>query len=56
MYLHALRVILPGGRIFACLPDWDAKHAVGVLPEVMMDGTAFPARVGEEETCPASTD
>ncbi|MEE0815066.1 MAG: RNA pseudouridine synthase, partial [Desulfovibrio fairfieldensis] len=35
MYLHALRVILPGGRIFACLPDWDAKHAVGVLPEVM---------------------
>lgn len=56
MYLHALRVILPGGRIFACLPDWDAEHAVGVLPEVMMDGTAFPARVGEEETCPASTD
>ncbi len=35
MYLHALRVILPGGRIFACLPDWDAEHAVGVLPEVM---------------------
>ncbi len=33
--LHALRVILPGGRVFACLPDWTGKHAVDVLPEVM---------------------
>ena len=35
MRLHALRVILPGGRVFACLPDWTGEHAVGVLPEIM---------------------
>lgn len=35
MYLHALRVILPDGREFACLPDWAGEHALDALPEVM---------------------
>lgn len=35
MYLHALRVILPGGRMFACLPDWAGEHALHALPEIM---------------------
>ena len=26
MYLHAMRVILPDGRRFACLPDWPASR------------------------------
>jgi 23S rRNA pseudouridine955/2504/2580 synthase len=33
MYLHALRVTLPDGKFFACLPDWPAKHALSDLPE-----------------------
>lgn len=58
MYLHALRVILPGGRVFACLPDWGGEHAVDVLPEVMpataehcpelLDDKAFPLAMNED--------
>lgn len=42
MYLHALRVILPGGRAFACLPQWDGEHALHILPESLLVGSAVP--------------
>ena len=33
LFLHALRVTLPCGRTFACLPDWKGEHALENLPE-----------------------
>lgn len=32
LMLHALRVILPDGEIFACLPEWEKPFAVRSLP------------------------
>ncbi|MDO5483288.1 MAG: RluA family pseudouridine synthase [Desulfovibrionaceae bacterium] len=32
MYLHSLRVSLPDGRSFACLPDWPVPRALEALP------------------------
>lgn len=40
MYLHALRVILPGGRAFACLPQWGGERALSILPESLPAGNA----------------
>lgn len=42
MYLHALRVMLPGGRAFACLPQWDGERALHILPESLPAGSATP--------------
>lgn len=33
MYLHAMRVILPDGRRFSCLPDWPADRLPPSLPD-----------------------
>lgn len=33
MYLHALRVALPKGQVFACLPEWPGERALRALPE-----------------------
>ncbi|MGE9985861.1 RluA family pseudouridine synthase [Desulfovibrio sp. SGI.169] len=52
MYLHALRVILPGGRVFACLPDWAGEHAVSVLPEVMAAPANLPPEIPVAESFP----
>ena len=52
MYLHALRVILPGGRVFACLPDWAGEHAVSVLPEVMAAPANLPSEIPVAESFP----
>lgn len=32
LMLHALRVILPDGEVFACLPDWEKPFAVRAMP------------------------
>lgn len=32
MYLHSLRITLPNGRSFACLPNWDTTHALAEMP------------------------
>lgn len=43
MYLHALRVTLPKGRVFACLPDWPGERALHVLPESLaLAGSEYP--------------
>lgn len=34
LMLHAMRVILPDGEAFACLPDWEGPYAVRVMPSV----------------------
>lgn len=40
MYLHAMRVILPDGRRFACLPDWPADRLPQVLPDEIDEAAA----------------
>ncbi|MDR1659715.1 MAG: RluA family pseudouridine synthase [Desulfovibrio sp.] len=35
MFLHAARVVLPDGTVFACLPPWRGRKAVEKLPDVM---------------------
>lgn len=35
MYLHAFRIVLPDGHVFACLPGWTGDHSVKVLPEII---------------------
>ena len=34
MFLHAARVVLPDGTVFACPPPWRGREAVGELPAV----------------------
>lgn len=34
LMLHALRVILPGGEVFACLPEWREPFAVSAMPSL----------------------
>lgn len=33
LMLHALRITMPCGRTFACLPEWTGEHALEHLPE-----------------------
>ena len=40
MYLHAMRVILPDGRRFACLPDWPADRLPRAVPDEIDEATA----------------
>lgn len=40
LFLHALRVTLPNGRTFACLPPWGGKHAVTQFPPPLLDVNA----------------
>jgi len=40
MYLHAMRVILPDGRRFACLPDWPADRLPQALPDEIDEAAA----------------
>ncbi|MDR2055979.1 MAG: RluA family pseudouridine synthase [Desulfovibrio sp.] len=35
MFLHAVRVVLPDGTVFACLPPWRGREAVERLPDAM---------------------
>ncbi len=39
LLLHALRVTLPSGRTFSCLPPWKGKYALKELPEMSADYT-----------------
>lgn len=39
LLLHALRVTLPSGRTFSCLPPWTDKYALTKLPEMSADNT-----------------
>lgn len=32
LLLHSLRVVLPGGHVFACLPPWKGRHALHAMP------------------------
>ena len=43
--LHALRVILPGGEVFACLPEWREPFAVPAMPS-LPDGLPQGAACG----------
>ncbi|MDR2744670.1 MAG: RluA family pseudouridine synthase [Desulfovibrio sp.] len=36
MFLHAARVVLPDGAVFACPPPWRGREAVETLPGVML--------------------
>lgn len=38
LYLHSLRVTLPDGRCFACLPPWEGARALARLPEPLAPG------------------
>ncbi|MDR3358428.1 MAG: RluA family pseudouridine synthase [Desulfovibrio sp.] len=38
MFLHAARVVLPDGTVFACLPPWRGREAVEKLPGIMLRG------------------
>lgn len=40
MYLHAMRVILPDGRRFACLPDWPADRLPQAMPDEIDEAAA----------------
>ena len=40
MYLHAMRVILPDGRRFACLPDWPADRLPQAVPDEIDEAAA----------------
>lgn len=43
MYLHALRVALPRGQVFACLPQWPGERALHVLPDSLdLSGSEDP--------------
>lgn len=44
MYLHALRVILPDGRRFACLPDWPEDRLPSGLPDEIDERAARPGQ------------
>ena len=33
LMLHALRITMPCGRIFSCLPEWTGEHALEQMPD-----------------------
>lgn len=35
LMLHALRITMPSGRIFSCLPAWTGEHTLEQMPEPM---------------------
>ena len=47
LMLHALRVILPGGEVFACLPEWHEPFAVSDMPPLSED---MPACAASEDS------
>ena len=40
LMLHALRVTMPCGRVFSCLPPWTGAHALEQMPEPVEAGAA----------------
>ena len=40
LLLHALRLVLPDGRAFACLPPWTGPHALTQMPDPLPYGPA----------------
>lgn len=38
LMLHALRIAMPCGRIFSCLPQWTGEHALEQMPEPVETG------------------
>lgn len=40
LMLHALRVTMPCGRVFSCLPPWSGAHALERMPEPVADAAA----------------
>ncbi|MTJ93683.1 MAG: RluA family pseudouridine synthase [Desulfovibrio sp.] len=38
LMLHALRIAMPCGRIFSCLPQWTGEHALEQMPEPVEAG------------------
>lgn len=38
LLLHALRVIMPCGRVFSCLPPWEGDYALRRLPDPIETG------------------
>ncbi len=38
LYLHSLRIVLPEGPVFACLPPWSGPRALTALPEPIDHG------------------
>ena len=39
LMLHALRITMPCGRVFACLPQWTGEHALEQMPEPVKSGS-----------------
>lgn len=37
LYLHAMRIILPDGHEFSCMPDWSGKFTISQLPPPLPD-------------------
>lgn len=48
LMLHALRVILPDGETFACLPEWREPFAVTAMPPLPENVCRRPGSGGEE--------
>ena len=40
LLLHALRVTMPCGHVFSCLPPWSGTHALEQMPEPVAAITA----------------
>lgn len=40
LYLHAMRIILPDGHEFSCMPDWNGSFAIFQLPPPLPDNLA----------------
>ena len=38
LLLHALRITMPCGRIFSCLPEWTGEHALEQMPDPVHTG------------------
>lgn len=38
LLLHALRITMPCGRIFSCLPEWTGEHALELMPDPVHAG------------------
>lgn len=41
LMLHALRVTMPNGRVFSCLPAWSHTHALEQMPEPISAEASF---------------
>lgn len=54
LFLHALRVTLPGGRVFACLPPWTGAHALAELP-APLTATQAPEAAPRPHRCGRAT-